>query len=117
MIFNIKTHTHKKLKSITQHFNKRKRGEHYAQDNSLFQMVMDEADIKSDPKSNQLVLDRVGYKISEYDRNAIEEAVRLQEAHGGSVAGITVATPAPSPALRRPHPEGPKKPVLSMTRL
>jgi electron transfer flavoprotein beta subunit len=76
---------------------------------ACFKWVMDEADIKSDPKSNQLVLDRVGYKISEYDRNAIEEAVRLQEAHDGSVVGVTVATPGAKPCLKDALSRGPEK--------
>ncbi len=67
---------------------------------ACFKWVMDETDIKADPKSQQLVFDRVSYKISDYDRNAIEEAVRLQETHGGSVAGITVAPPSAKPCLK-----------------
>lgn len=67
---------------------------------ACFKWVMDEADIKADPKSGALVLDRVGYKISDYDRNAIEEAVRLQEKHGGSVAGVTVAPPGAKACLK-----------------
>ncbi len=67
---------------------------------ACFKWVMDEADIKVDPKTRQLVFDRVGYKISDYDRNAIEEAVRLQETHGGSAAGITVGPPGARQCLK-----------------
>ena len=35
----------------------------------------------------------VDYKISEYDRNAIEEAVRLKETLGGSAIAVTVGVP------------------------
>lgn len=76
---------------------------------ACFKWVMDEADIKSDPKSHQLVLDRVGYKISDYDRNAIEEAVQLQEKHGGSVVGVTVAPSAAKQCLKDALSRGPEK--------
>ena len=55
---------------------------------ACFKWVIDDADIKVDAASRKLVLDRAGYKISAYDRNAIEEAVRLQETHGGTVAAL-----------------------------
>jgi len=70
---------------------------------------MDEADIKSDPKTHELIFDRVGYKISDYDRNAIEEAVRLQEKHGGTVVGVTVAPPGAKQCLKDALSRGPEK--------
>ena len=51
---------------------------------ACFKWVIDEADIKVDGGSRKLNLERVAYKISAYDRNAIEEATRLQEQHGGT---------------------------------
>lgn len=67
---------------------------------ACFKWVMDEADIKVDAKSRELILDRVGFKISDYDRNAIEEAVKLCEQHGGSVVGVTVAPPTAKQCLK-----------------
>ena len=76
---------------------------------ACFKWVMDEADIKADAKSRELILERVGYKISDYDRNAIEEAVRLQEKHGGSVVGVTVAPPTAKQCLKDALSRGPEK--------
>jgi len=76
---------------------------------ACFKWVMDEADIKSDPKTRQLIYERVGYKISDYDRNAIEEAVRLQEEHGGSVVAVTVAPSGARQCLKDALSRGPGK--------
>lgn len=76
---------------------------------SCFKWVKDEADIKVAPNSRELVLDRVGYKISDYDRNAIEEAMRLQEQYGGSVVAVTVGPPAAKQSLKDALSRGPEK--------
>jgi electron transfer flavoprotein beta subunit len=76
---------------------------------TCFKWVMDEADIKVDAGSRRLILDRVGYKISLYDRNAIEEAARLQEQHGASVTAITVAPPTAKQCLKDALSRGPDK--------
>lgn len=60
---------------------------------TCFKWVMDEADISIDQKSKTLNFDRVSYKISDYDLNAIEEAVQVAEKVGGSTAGLTIGTP------------------------
>jgi len=70
---------------------------------------MDEADIKVDTGSRRLILDRVGYKISLYDRNAIEEAARLQEQHGAGVVAMTVAPPTAKQCLKDALSRGPDK--------
>lgn len=57
---------------------------------ACFKWVIDEAYIRRDA-SGGLDFSSVDYKISDYDRNAIEEAVRLKE--GGSVIGVTVGVP------------------------
>jgi len=60
---------------------------------ACFKWVVDEAYIR---KGSDCKLDfsSVDYKIGEYDRNAIEEAVRLRDAGGGgSVIGVTVGAP------------------------
>lgn len=76
---------------------------------ACFKWVIDEADIKVDAGSRRLVLDRVSYKISAYDRNAVEEAARLQEHHGGSVAAVTVAPPSAKQCLKDALSRGPDK--------
>lgn len=67
---------------------------------ACFKWVIDEADIKVDKGSRRLILERAGWRISVYDRNAIEEAVRLQERHGGSVAAVTVAPASAKQCLK-----------------
>lgn len=74
---------------------------------ACFKWVIDEADIKVDAGSRKLILDRVAYKISAYDRNAIEEAARLQEQHGGSVSAVTVAPPTAKACLKDALSRGP----------
>jgi len=59
---------------------------------ACFKWVVDEAYIRRG-SSGQLDFSAVDYKISDYDRNAIEEAVRLKDAVGGSVIAVTVGVP------------------------
>ncbi len=60
---------------------------------ACFKWVVDEAYIRRGA-GGALDFSAVDYKIGEYDRNAIEEAVRLRDAGGGgSVIGVTVGTP------------------------
>jgi electron transfer flavoprotein beta subunit len=49
----------------------------------------------------------VDYKISDYDRNAIEEAVRLKGIHGGSVITMTVGTPEATKGVKDALSRGP----------
>jgi electron transfer flavoprotein beta subunit len=51
----------------------------------------------------------VGYKISLYDRNAIEAAAQLQEQHGAGVVAITVAPPTAKQCLKDALSRGPDK--------
>ncbi len=74
---------------------------------ACFKWVIDDADIKIDAASRRLILDRVGYKISAYDRNAIEEAVRLKEQHGGNVSALTLAQPTAKACLKDALSRGP----------
>lgn len=74
---------------------------------ACFKWVIDEADIKVDAATRKLILDRVGYKINTYDRNAIEEAVRLQEQHGGAVAALTLTQPTAKACLKDALSRGP----------
>jgi len=59
---------------------------------ACFKWVVDEAYIRRGA-GGALDFSSVDYKIGEYDRNAIEEAVRLRDAGGGSVIGVTVGVP------------------------
>ncbi len=76
---------------------------------TCFKWVIDEADIKVDAGSRRLLLDRVSYKISPYDRNAIEEAMLLQEKHGANVIAVTAAPPAAKNCLKDCLSRGPEK--------
>lgn len=57
-----------------------------------YKWVLDEQDIKIVSGDLSLDFSRAKYKISDYDKNAIEEAVRLVEKHGGSVEALTYGT-------------------------
>jgi len=59
---------------------------------ACFKWVIDEAYIRRGSSGN-LDFSSVDYKISDYDRNAIEEAVHLKSIHGGSVIAVTVGAP------------------------
>lgn len=76
---------------------------------TCFKWVIDEADIRVDAPSRKLVLDRAAYKISAYDRNAVEEAMRLQEQHGAAVTAITVAAPTAKNCLKDVLSRGPDR--------
>ncbi|MGE5423227.1 MAG: electron transfer flavoprotein subunit beta/FixA family protein [Ignavibacteriales bacterium] len=65
-----------------------------------YKWVIDEAYVKASGALRELTLDRVDYKISDYDRNALEEAVRLQKEHGGSVTAITVGSPGATKGIK-----------------
>jgi electron transfer flavoprotein beta subunit len=54
--------------------------------------VFDTAQIRVDRESRRLVFSGVPEKISDYDVNAIEEAIRIREKHGGHVT-VLMATP------------------------
>jgi len=76
---------------------------------TCFKWVIDQADIKTAPGSRELSLERAAYRISDYDRFAIEEAVILQERHGGSTTAITVGTPAARKSLKDVLSRGPEQ--------
>ena len=66
---------------------------------ACFKWVIDEAYIRKG-SSGELDFSAVDFKISEYDRNAIEEAVRLREAHGGKVVALTVGLPGAAKGVK-----------------
>ena len=53
-----------------------------------FKHVVDETELRIDRQSNRINLEGARTKISDDDKNAIEEAVRLKEKNGGSVTAI-----------------------------
>ncbi len=76
---------------------------------TCFKWVIDQADIKTAPGSRELALDRASYRISEYDRYAIEEAVVLQERYRGSTTAITVGTAVARKSLKDVLSRGPER--------
>lgn len=55
---------------------------------------------RADAASGQIDLRRAPRKTSDFDKNAVEEAIRLREKHGGSVTALTVGTTSAREALR-----------------
>lgn len=76
-----------------------------------FKWVIDETYIRR-TSSGGLDLSSVDYKISEYDRNAVEAAVRLREAHGGTVTAVTVAPPEASKGVKDALSRGPDRAIF-----
>ncbi|MFO8110273.1 MAG: electron transfer flavoprotein subunit beta/FixA family protein [Thermoplasmata archaeon] len=52
--------------------------------------VLDVSQIKTDPKSNKPILKGIDKKISDIDKNAVEEAIRIKDKQGGKVTVISV---------------------------
>ncbi len=76
---------------------------------TCFKWVIDHADIRTASSCRELLLDPASYRISDYDRSAIEEAVSLQEKHSGTAAAITVGPPAARKSLADVLSRGPDK--------
>jgi len=66
----------------------------------LVKQVFQSADLKIDRVTKTLVTQGVARVISETDKNAIEEALRIKENHGGKVTAISVGPPEAKEALR-----------------
>jgi electron transfer flavoprotein beta subunit len=60
--------------------------------------VVDVSEIKIDSNTNKPILQGIPQKISDIDKNALEEAIKIKEKHGGK---ITVITAGPSNAKER----------------
>ncbi len=65
----------------------------------LCKWVADEAYIRSD-SSGLLDFSTVEYRINEYDRNALEEAVRLKREYEADITAVTVTTPEHGKAIK-----------------
>lgn len=78
---------------------------------ACFKWVIDEAYIKSGPEDG-LDLKWVDYKLSDYDKNAIEEAVRLTEQYGGNATVLTVGTPEDTKGVKDALARGPGQAIF-----
>jgi electron transfer flavoprotein beta subunit len=76
-----------------------------------FKWVVDEAYIRR-TSSGALDFSSVDYKISEYDRNAIEAAVRLRDEYGGSVTAVTVGVPEAAKGVKDALSRGPDQAIF-----
>lgn len=55
--------------------------------------VVDVGEIKVNPSTNKPVLDGIPKKISDIDKNAVEEAIKIKEKVGGKITILTVGPP------------------------
>ena len=62
--------------------------------------ALDVAQLKTDPVTRQVITTGAAKKISDFDKNALEEAVRIKEKHGAEVATVTVGTEDAKTSLR-----------------
>lgn len=62
--------------------------------------VPDTNDIKIDPITNTLVREGVESILNPFDTYAVEEALRLKEAHGGKITAITMGPPQAENVLK-----------------
>ncbi|MDR3565128.1 MAG: electron transfer flavoprotein subunit beta/FixA family protein [Negativicutes bacterium] len=74
-----------------------------------YKWVLDERDIYVKPETLDLDISRAKNKISDYDRNAIEEGVRLFEQYGGSVKTLTYGTANVKSSLKDVLSRGPEE--------
>lgn len=74
-----------------------------------YKWVPDEQDIRVNAADASLDQSRAKYKISDYDKNAIEEAVLLQESQGVSVDALTFGDNAVRQSLKDLLSRGPDK--------
>jgi len=54
--------------------------------------VVDVSEIKVDSKTNKPILAGVPHKISDIDKNAMEEAIKIKEKHGGKITVLTLGS-------------------------
>jgi len=66
----------------------------------LIKQVIQSADLKIDKATKSLVTQGVPRVISETDKNALEESIRIKEKHGGKITVLTMGAPEAKEALR-----------------
>jgi electron transfer flavoprotein beta subunit len=57
-----------------------------------FKQVIDETELRIDRANNKINFEGAKTKISDDDKNAIEEAVRIKEKNGGTITAVCVGT-------------------------
>jgi electron transfer flavoprotein beta subunit len=67
---------------------------------TCFKWVVDEADLKAEGSSREIRTDRAERKISDYDKNALEAGVQINESTEGSFTALTVGVPAAKTAFK-----------------
>ncbi|MEM2394087.1 MAG: electron transfer flavoprotein subunit beta/FixA family protein [Candidatus Bathyarchaeia archaeon] len=65
-----------------------------------FKYAVDVSQVKVDQATRKLLTAEAPRKISDFDKNALEEAVRIKGKHGGEVVALTVSSENASSALR-----------------
>lgn len=66
-----------------------------------FKEVVDERELKVNPQTQALRTEGIARKISDFDLNAIEEAVRIKEAQGGRTTGVIVGPPECKASIKK----------------
>jgi len=74
--------------------------------------VPDTHEVRIDPKTNSLIREGVPSIVNPEDRNAVEEALRLREKHGGSITVLTMGPPQAEDALAEALAMGADRAVL-----
>ncbi len=54
--------------------------------------VVDASEIKIDSSTNKPILEGISKKISDIDKNAMEEAIKIKDKHGGKITVVTVGS-------------------------
>ena len=54
--------------------------------------VVDVSEMKVDPSTKKPILKGIPQKVSDIDKNAMEEAIKIKEKNGGTIKTITVGT-------------------------
>lgn len=62
--------------------------------------AIDVTQLKTDPTTRQPITIDAPQKISDFDKNALEEGVRIKESQGGQVIAVTVGSPDAKTTLR-----------------
>jgi len=76
---------------------------------ACYKWTLNEQDIKINPADLSLDSSRAKGKISDFDRNAIEEASLIVEKQGGTVDALSYGTPAVKQSLKDALSRGPNK--------
>ncbi|HTY12680.1 MAG TPA: electron transfer flavoprotein subunit beta/FixA family protein [Candidatus Omnitrophota bacterium] len=63
--------------------------------------VPDTTEVRINPETNTLIREGVPSIVNPFDENAVEEALRLREKHGGKVTVITMGPPQATEALKQ----------------